>query len=261
MDSNYSFNTRAYLASRYPETFEKDQTKSTLPWNFQCYHTFYDTFHKGWDSSSAVLLQLGAGPCIWDLISASPHVAEIYHSDYLQACCDEVLLWRDNDPNAYNWSPYFRYVIDTLEGNGNPNAVVEREKTLRSVFKDSFTCDVQKSPLAPAFVKSPDIICTNFCVEFSAASKERYNAVLKEVFKMLRPNGYFTMLSSLECTFYTINGVEFPCNVYLTNKYIEDILKEIGFVVRYNESRQLPTRNAFNDTTGQSFFVAQKVTN
>ena len=154
-------------------------------------------------------------------------------------------------------------VIDALEGNGRPNAAVEREKTLRSVLKDSFTCDVQKSLLAPAFLKSPDIICTNFCLEFSAVTNERYDAVLKEVFKLLRPNGFFTMLSNLECTYYTINGVEFPCNIYLTNKYIyiEDLLKEIGFVIHYNESRQLPTRNAFNDTTGQSFFVAQKVTN
>ena len=261
MECNNGFDTRGYLASRYPGTFEKDPAKSTLPWNFQCYHTFYETFHKEWDNSSAVLLQLGAGPCIWDLISAAPYVAEAYHSDYLQGCCDEVLLWRNNDPKAYDWSPYFRYVIDTLEGNGSPNAVVEREKMLRSVVKDSFTCDVQKSPLTPAFLKSPDIVCTNFCIEFSAVSKERYDAVLKEIFEMLRPNGFFTMLNSLECTYYTINGVRFPCNVYLTNKYIEDILKEIGFVVRFNESRPLPTRNEFNDTTGQSFFVAQKVAN
>ena len=261
MECYKDFDTKAYLASRYPASFEKDQAKSTLPWNIQSYHTFYDTFREEWDNTKAVLLQLGAGPCIYDLISAAPYVAEIYHSDYLKCCCDEVLLWRNNDLNAYDWSPYFRHVVNTLEGKRSPYAVVEREELLRSTIKDSFTCNVQQSPITlPGLFEAPDIICTNFCLEFSSPSNEGYINVLKDVFGILKPKGFLIMICSLECTHYMVNGFRFPC-VYLNDKDIENALKKVGFIVRFKEVRELPVKNTFNDTTGQAFFAAQKVTN
>ena len=263
MDYNKDFDTRAYLVSRYPATFEEDQAKSTLPWNIQCYHRFYETFKEEWDNSNAVLVQLGAGPCIWDLISAAPYVAEIYHSDYLKSCCDEVLLWKNKDPNAYDWSPYFTYVVNTLEGKGGPHAVVERETMLCSILKDSFTCNVQQIPLVlPGSLKFPDIVCTNFCLEVALPTKERYISALKEIFQMLKPKGFFVMLSSLECTHYIINGIKFLHDiVYLKYKDIEDALQEVGFTIRYKESKEMPIKNVYNDVKGQAFFVAQKVIN
>lgn len=204
MDHCEDFDARAYLVSRYPATmFEEDQGKFMAPWNIQCYHRFYETFKEEWDNSNAVVLQLGAGPCIYDLISAAPYVAEIYHSDYQKSCCDEVLLWKNKNSN---WSPYFKYVVNTLEGKAGEIAVIEREELLCSVLKDSFTCDIKQSPmLPPGFSKAPDIICANFCLEFASPSKEAYTAVMKEVFRMLKPNGFLVLASSLGCS-YLVHG-------------------------------------------------------
>ena len=255
------FDTRDYLVTRYPSTmFEEDEGKFMVPWDIECYHSFYKIFREEWDNTKAVLLQLGAGPCIYDLISAAPYVAEIYHSDYLKCCCDEVLLWRNNDPNAYDWLPYFRHVVNTLEGKHSPHAVVEREELLRSIIKDSFTCDVKQSPMVlPGLSKTPDIICTNFCLEFAIPSNERYTGVLKEVFTMLKPNGFLVMLSNLECTWYAVGGTKFLC-VCLTKQDIENALREVGFVVHFKDTREKPllARNINNDSTGHGFFVAQK---
>lgn len=262
MDCYKDFDARAYLVDRYPVTmFEEDQTKLMTPWNILCYHRFYQTFQKEWNNSNAVLLELGGGPCIYDLISAAPYVAEIYHSDYLKSCCDEVLLWRNEGRNAYDWSPYFRYIVNILEDESGPRAVVEREMKLRRILKSSFTCNVNQSPIVPDFSKFPNIICTNFCLETSLPSKDKFNAVLKEIFEMLEPKGFLVMLLSLECTWYTVNGTKFAC-VYLNIKDIEDALKRVGFVIRTLESREKPLsgRNICNDTTGQAFVVAQKVT-
>ena len=261
MDCYKDFDAKAYLVDRYPVTmFEEDQTKLMTPWNILCYHRFYQAFQKEWNSSGAVLLELGGGPCIYDLISATPYVAEIYHSDYVKECCDEVLLWRNRDCNAYNWSPYFKHVVNTLEGKNDPNAVIERETKLRSILKSSFTCNVKKSPIVPGFSKHPNIISTNFCLETSLSSKDNYNATLKEIFEMLETNGFFVMLLSLECTWYTVRNTKFPC-LYLKMKDVEEALNEVGFVIRFMDSREKPLsgRNICNDTTGQAFVVAQKV--
>ena len=257
MDCCKEFDTRAYLATRYPANFEENPAKSTV-WDIEWYHMFYESFKGEWDNSNAVLLQLGAGPCIYDLISAAPYVAEVYHTDYFKCCCDEVLLWRDNNPNAYDWSPYFRYVVNKLEGKDSPHAVVEREELLRSIIKDSFTCDVQQSPIVlPSFCKVPDIICTNFCLE-SSPSYEKYTAVLKNLFEMLKPNGFLVMIYGLGITHYVVNGVNFP-SISLNVKDIENALKKAGFTIRFKESREFPVKKPFNDTKGQAFIIAQKV--
>ena len=262
MECYKEFDTKAYLFDRYPPTmFEEDQTRLMTPWNILCYHRFYQTFQGEWNKSDAILLELGGGPCIYDFISAAPYVAEIYHSDFIKNCRDEVLLWRNKDCHAYDWSPYFKHIVSTLEGKSDPNAVVEREMKLRSILKTSFTCNVRESPIVPSFLKCPTIICANFCLEVSLPSKDSYNAALKEIFEMLEPNGFFVMLLSLECSWYTINSTRFSC-ISLKPKDVEDALKNVGFVIRFMECREKPLsgRNISNDTTGQAFFVAQKVT-
>ena len=241
--------------------FEENQEKFMVPWDMQCYHRFFETFREEWDNSNALLLQLGAGPCIYDLISAAPYVTEIYHSDYLESCCNEVLLWRNKDPKAYNWSPYFRYVVNTLEGKVGPHAVAEREKILRHVIKDSFTWDVNQSPIIlPRFLKFPDIISTSCCLEFVTSSKDRYIAVVKEIFGLLKPKGFLLMLSNLECSWYMVKDVKMA-GICLNEKDIEEVVKEAGFAVRFKDSSEkpLPARNINNDSTGHLFFALQKI--
>ena len=254
-DSYEKFDVKAYLVSRYSTAI----SEAMAPWNIQCYHKFYESYKGEWDNSNAVLLQLGAGPCIYDLISAAPYVTEIYHSDYLKECCDEVLLWKNKDPSAFDWSPYFQFIVNTLEGKAGQQAVLERENTLRGVLKDSFTCDVQQSPIhTPAFLKAPDIICISFCIEFASPSAEKYTAIMKEVFGMLKPKGFLAMVCSLGCTWYMINGVKFPGGCTLSEKFVEDTLKGVGFVVHFKESRDKLAPDEYNDATGQAFFIAQK---
>ena len=45
-----------------------------------------------------------------------------------------VRSWLDNNPNSFNWSPFHKYVVQTLEGC-SAKAAEEREKRLRSIVK------------------------------------------------------------------------------------------------------------------------------
>lgn len=68
MEEHYD-DARSYLVSRYLATiFEEDQTKVMTPWNVFCYHKFFQQFHTEWDISTAILLDVGGGPCIYSHI-------------------------------------------------------------------------------------------------------------------------------------------------------------------------------------------------
>ena len=45
------------------------------------------------------------------------------------------------DPDAFNWSPHFDYVVKTLEGKGEKEAR-EREKLLRKKTNGVISCDI-----------------------------------------------------------------------------------------------------------------------
>ena len=55
-----------------------------------------------------VMAEISGGPCIANMIVASPYVSEIVFSDYLQQNLTEVKLWQRKDPTAYDWSPYLQ---------------------------------------------------------------------------------------------------------------------------------------------------------
>ena len=103
------FDSRGYLQSRYGGEC-KDWTgyRAVQPFYLQCYHEFYRDFHRCWDPKTARLLEVGGGPIIYSRISAAPHVKEIVFGEFLEGNRHEVTLWKNRDPSAFNWTPYFK---------------------------------------------------------------------------------------------------------------------------------------------------------
>ena len=235
MEYRYN-NARDYLVVRFPTTvFEDDILAAGYGWVNKCYHNFYQTYHKEWDNSTAVLLEVGGGPCIYTLITAVPYVAEIYHSDYVKACHDQVLLWKNKDPNAYDWSSYFKHVVHTLEGEASPNAVMERQEKLRSLLKDVVPCDLKADVVVPA-VKGPvDIISSNYCLECSFDSLEEYSVALKKLYEMLAPKGFFVSQSVLGNTWCNLADVKYYNSFSLSIQEVQTYYGKAGFEVVHAE--------------------------
>ena len=93
------------------------------------------------------VLDFGCGPVIANVISAARVATEVVLAEYTEEGRSAVRMWLEEDPNAFNWSPYFKYVVQTLEG-GTAEAAKEREKRLRSITKGVVHCDItQARPL------------------------------------------------------------------------------------------------------------------
>jgi len=255
---------RSYLQVRYPDVFTEGswsaRTKHKYVWFLQCFHQFYQTYNKEWDNTTAVLLEAGGGPCIHPLISAAPYVAEIYHSDYIEANREEVVMWKNNDPNAYNWSPYFRHVVRTLEGQTSHDAVVEREEKLRSVLKGSAPCDFKAEVVVPS-VKTPvNIVSSNLCLDVCFESLEEYTNGLKKVYNILLPKGFFVSISGLDLSWCKYGDKIYSSSYPLSLEDIQAHYKGAGFNILHTDKFEEPleTRNILNDSVGCSFIIAQK---
>ena len=80
------------------------------------------------------VLDYGCGPVIANIISAARVASEIVLAEYTEQGRTAVRSWLDSNPNSFNWSPFHKYVVQTLEG-GSADAAEEREKRLRSIVK------------------------------------------------------------------------------------------------------------------------------
>ena len=224
----------------------------------QYFHNFYQRYNKEWEKSTAVLLEVGGGPSIYPYISAVPYVAKIYHADYLKSNLNEVSMWKTKDPGAFNWTPYFKYVVQKLEGK-SPDAVLEREDMLRGLLH-IIPCDIKADVVAPAIKAPVDILSSSFCLNTSFDSLEEYEVGLKKVYDMIAPNGFFVSQTSLELTWYKLEGKVYHTNFSLSLEDVKWHYKEICFDVLHAEywTKPMKVRNVVNDTLGYGFVVAQK---
>nr|XP_038936992.1 nicotinamide N-methyltransferase isoform X3 [Rattus norvegicus] len=63
-----------------------------------------------------LLIDIGSGPTIYQLLSACESFTEIIVTDYTDQNLWELQKWLKKEPGAFDWSPVVTYVCD-LEGN------------------------------------------------------------------------------------------------------------------------------------------------
>ncbi|ERE74503.1 nicotinamide N-methyltransferase-like protein [Cricetulus griseus] len=71
-----------------------------------------------------LLIDIGSGPTIYQLLSACESFKEIIVSDYTDQNLWELQKWLKKEPGAFDWSPVVTYVCD-LEGNRNLGSLLK----------------------------------------------------------------------------------------------------------------------------------------
>ena len=107
-------------------------------------------------------------------------------------------LWLDKNPNAHDWTQYFRYVLQTLEGKGEEE-VAKRESQLRSVIKAVIPCDITKDPLLPPGYEGPyDVVLESLALASVGNTDADLVAALTRISKLIKPGGRFISKTVLE---------------------------------------------------------------
>ena len=125
-DYHKKFDPKAYLNYYSVTGDQTDRWAESSEFSLRCFHEFWSKMAK----RNARVLDFGGGPAIYDLISAAPYAEEIVFAEYSEVNRKEVAAWRERSPDAHDWSPYFRFVLQRLEGKGSEEALV-REAELR----------------------------------------------------------------------------------------------------------------------------------
>ena len=174
------FEVETYLSARYSCIDDWDET------TLKGLHKFYSNGVSG-----LKIFEIGCGPVIVHQISAAPYASEIVLSDLVDSNLEAVQLWLDKNPNAHDWTQYFRYVLQTLEGKGEEE-VAKRESQLRSVIKAVIPCDITKDPLLPPGYEGPyDVVLESLALASVGNKDADLVAALTRISKLIKPGGRF----------------------------------------------------------------------
>ena len=183
------------------------------------------------------ILEVGAGPVMVHAISAAQYASEIVLSEYSDNFRSALQKWVDGDPTAHDWSMYFKYVVEDLEGKTEKDAK-ERETQLRKAIKAVVPCDVTKDPLLPPeYMGQYDLVTTVACLEIACRTRDSYKAAIGRIFKLLKPGGRIVMFGAEKDAAFesAVEGVELVIGnqgysaLAITREFVKETLEDTGF--------------------------------
>ncbi|XP_053308057.1 indolethylamine N-methyltransferase-like [Spea bombifrons] len=246
-----NFDPAAYLASFCSFGTGRD---SILKFRLQ---KCFETFGPG-GIGGDVLIDIGTGPSIYQLLSACEAFRSIIATDFTDKNRQELEKWLRKDPGAYDWSEFSKAVCE-LEGD--KKAWNEKEEKLRAAIKKVLKCDVTKSnPLDPASIPPADGVISALCLETACQDLSSYQTALRNIGSLLRPGGHLVLIGVLGDSFYKVGQQRFSC-LPLDEQKVQNAVVDAGFTVKKMEVFIIPDAASHADITdsyGNFFLVAKK---
>ena len=221
----YSFDADNYLKTRFSDVNVRGRILFPL-----------ESFHDAFQSLPSALrvLDYGAGPVIMSVISAARSASEIVLSDHAESNLEALRKWLRKDATAFDWSPYFDHVVQTLEGKGEQEAR-EREERLREIVKDVAYCDIEEDPPIRTTYPGPyDVVIDSGALTASSRTKEMFVRGVAKVAGLLKPGGTLLSFTSdrrmdaaLIGTYFI--GSEQHSVLNTSSEYFVSILEQQGF--------------------------------
>ncbi|XP_069804623.1 nicotinamide N-methyltransferase-like [Dendropsophus ebraccatus] len=196
-------------------------------WTDFVLQNLHDTFTKG-EVRGETLLDFGAGPTIYHLLSACEVFDKIITSDFLEQNRAEFQKWLKKDPDAFDWTHIIKFVCD-LEGNRE--TCEEKAEKLRSKVTEVLKCDaLKKNPYDPVVVPPADCLLSCLCLEAPCKDIKSYCNVLKNFQDLIKPGGHLLILSAMNCTFYYV-GQKYFSSMTTRKEELEMAFKEAGYQI------------------------------
>ncbi|XP_075694881.1 nicotinamide N-methyltransferase-like [Rhinoderma darwinii] len=175
-----------------------------------------------------ILIDFGAGPTIYHLLSACEVFNNIITSDFLEQNRKQLEKWLRKDPDAFDWTHVIKCVCE-LEGNRNNWE--KKEETLRRKVTKVLKCDaLAKKPFDPEPMPEADCLISCLCLEAACKDLEVFTNTLIKFKELLKPGGHIILQGVLNCTFYYVGNKCFS-SLYLTKDGLEKAFKEAGYEV------------------------------
>ena len=223
---------------------------------------------SGYEGPYDVIFSSLALECASSLASSALQASEIVLADYTEKNREAIQHWLKKTPEAYDWTPFFKYVVQSLEGLGEEE-VAKRQEDVRTLIKAVVKCDIHMDPPIQSGYECPyDVILSSLCLECACSSLEEYEVAMTKLSTLLKPGGRI-VLRSIEAgednapTHFCMVGAQKFVALNITESFMRSTLEKAGF---YNISfkRQLREDPGVNipqeasDYYAMSFITATK---
>lgn len=185
------------------------------------------------------VLDFGGGPTIYTLISASAKADEIHFCDFLEANLEEVRLWLQDNPGAFDWTQFIKTAL-VLEGkNYSSQSVATRADDIRKRVTRVIQCDANLENPIPGEARLYDVVVTNFCAESATDDREQWRKFVSNITSLLKPNGKLILSALKGADSYAVGKVVFPA-VYVLEDDLIQVLSEAGFAAENIDIESVP---------------------
>ena len=214
IDNFEDFSPIDYLQEYY-STLEKE--------NIFLLNFFHNTYYRF--PTGGTLIEVGGGPTLYQLISASEKVSSITFTEFHRANRQACELWLKKDKGAFNWDPFLEYVKD-LEG---VNTIEILEERMREKINRILPCNLfSKNPIDSN--EKFDIVSMNFCAESITNTEEDFKKTMDNCLSLLKEGGRVVMTFLAGANYYRVGKRHFPAYP-LTKDYLLHFLEKEIFAI------------------------------
>ncbi|XP_069107979.1 nicotinamide N-methyltransferase-like [Argopecten irradians] len=199
------------------------------------------------------LLDIGTGPAIYTVISASNYVDEIFLSDYAPQNREYLTKWWKGEIS------YPKDIIDyVIEEENRHMTTKQREDEIREKVKGIYPIDIMsKQPLGFEINDNKfDVIVSGHCLDEVAQNITEFQRCIQNVSSVLNEGGFLIFSCDFGATYYQVGEYKFPGKSFTKDEVKQTVL-DAGFsILSYIEISAIGDK--YWDAEGYYYIVARK---
>ncbi|MBA3872337.1 MAG: hypothetical protein H0X30_24615 [Anaerolineae bacterium] len=208
-------------------------------------------------SPESVLLDFGGGPTLYSLIASANHAREIHFCDYLDSNLEQVQMWLEGHPQAFDWTAFIETTLILEEADCSKSSIVLRENEIRQRVTRILHGDANLSRPIQTDVSGYDVLVSNFCAESATEDIEQWRKFVRNITSLIKPGGKLIMSTLKGATSYGVGNDVFPA-VNIMEADLNDLLINLGFDRTTIEIDSVPADRPSRHYQGLIFVTAIK---
>lgn len=190
---------------------------------------FHDTFVDG-KLKGEQLLDLGSGPVVYPVVTASRWFDKIYLSDFYRSNVKFLQKWRQGEKESVYMKSIMEHFAQKEEDSVSWEAL---NKRVSEKVKGIVECDVNTpNPISGTVIEEFkfDVITCSLCLQVATLTFESFGKALKNISTLLKPGGHIVIVDVLDQTFYGLGENKFQA-LCLTMEELQSTIQSSGYTI------------------------------
>ncbi|XP_075704848.1 indolethylamine N-methyltransferase-like [Rhinoderma darwinii] len=238
-----------YFSHHTPYSIFKESTFNLL----RCCHK---VFSSGLVSGKT-LIDISLFPIIVHLLSVCEFFEEISILELNDASIKDLELWRNKDPEAFDWTHTSKLCME-LKGM-NRDGWQDTEEMLRKKLKHIVKGDFSKNNLTnPYALPRADCVTCIWGLQITSRDHEEYKTNLRKVSNLLKLGGHLLIYANINASYFKIGEDKYHL-LNFDDNFLRKTLTDEGFAVVHYEIMEREADTDCLDHDQKAFVVACKV--